>query len=162
MRRAVPIPGRCGRAFSLAEMVAVVAIVGVIALIAAPRYASASARYRLEAGVYRFAADLRLARDHAANKGVSVTVALAPGPASSYTIRGLADRDRPSIADTVVKLGESPYRAWFSSISAGGDNSLVFDGFGVPDSSATFVLTGGGISRTVGVDGATGKVTVSP
>lgn len=143
-------------------MVAVVAIIGVVALVGAPRYASAAARYRLDASAYRLAADLRLAREYAINVGTPMTVSFAPGRLSSYTIRGMADRDDRSRTDTTVPLYLHPYGASFFAITAGGDNQIIFDGFGIPDSAGTFVLMGGERSRTVSVDGATGNVTVSP
>jgi len=144
--------------FSLIELILVVAIVAVLAATAAPRYANALANYQAEVAARRIVADLDLARAEARSAGASRTVTFDV-PASTLTITGLADMDRPAEKYT-VNLTEEPYHATLVSVNFGGDAKVVFNGYGEPDSGGTVVVRSGHRQITVTLGGDAGKAEI--
>lgn len=144
------------RSFTLAELVVVLAILALLAALAVPRYAQAVGRSRLEAAANRLVADLSLARNRAAQRSRSLKVAFNV-VSETYVIQGLADPAHPAAMYT-VDLRQEPYRAEIVSADCGGDETIVFNGFGHPDSAAQIVLAVGGEQRSVHVDANTGAV----
>lgn len=142
-----PARGRRGRAFSLLELVLVLAILATVSAIAMPRLAVASARYQVETAARRVAADLRLARARAQAASASQSVVFTLSPAR-YSITGMADLDRPANAYQVNLAGE-PYRCELLQATFGGDQTVVFDGFGRPDSAGTIELRCGVWTKTL-------------
>lgn len=155
---AVRAPSRArGAAFTLIELTMVLVLVGVIAAIAMPRYANSLARYRVEQSAKRLQADLILARQLAIRGSRGIRVGFVTGSASNYFLAGVPDPDRPARGNYTVDLFDEPYAATFDTISVGGDDRLIFDGFGIPDTTATIMLLVGSERRRVVVD-ATGEV----
>jgi prepilin-type N-terminal cleavage/methylation domain-containing protein len=146
-------------AFSLLELVMVVAILAVAAAIAAPRYAQATARYRSRVAARRIAEDLGLASRSARTAGAARTVTFSC-PGSAYTIAGLPDFRNPS-ADYRMDLSAEPYDAVISSVGfAAGGPAVVFDGYGTANSDGTVTVQVGGATCTVTFSAVTGKATV--
>ena len=149
------------RGFTLVELVLVLAIGAVLAAIAAPKYAAATNRYRVDGAARRLAADLSLARATAKATSGNCSVAFRATP-NSYGIPTLAASDgRGGVYS--VQLGAEPYNVSIASIvfSDGlDDDILTFDGYGVPDSGITIVIGARGWARTVAVAASTGEVTV--
>ncbi len=148
-------------AFSLVEVVIIMAIMGVLAAVAAPRYAASMANYRALMSAHRIAADVALAQASARAASASRTIVFDV-PHSSYTVSGLAALDGRS-GGYVVQLGASPYRATLGSVTFSdnvADATLSFNGYGSPDSGATIVVSYGTSSRTVTVNASTGAATV--
>src|SRR2546423_11308670 len=87
------------RAFSLIEMVLVLAILAMVSAIAVPRYAGSIARYRAETAARRVAADLALAAAHAADAGKPQLVVFV---ARSYQMPGMPHLDGKSYGDYTV------------------------------------------------------------
>ena len=155
-RRTVASRGR--RGFTLVELVAVLAIIAVAAAIAAPRYIRSIIRYRVDAAARRVAGDLTYARSRARSLSASRTVTFN-NASDSYALSGETD----PIAGTgaySVGLRDEPYRAFIHSMDLGGDNQVVFDGFGMPDADGAIVIRAGDVSRAVEIDAATGEITV--
>jgi prepilin-type N-terminal cleavage/methylation domain-containing protein len=152
-------PARRQAAFSLLELVMVVAILVVAAAIAAPRYAQATARYQARVAARRIAEDLALAARSARTAGAARTVTFS-APGSVYTIAGLPDLRNPA-TDYRVDLSVDPYRAKVSSASfAAGGPVVVFDGYGTADSDGTIAVQVGTAACTVVFSAVTGKATV--
>ncbi len=145
---------RC-RAFSLIELVTVMIIIGILASMAVPRFANYTSRHRVEAAARRIVADLSLARRQARMTSASRTVEFDV-TADDYRLVGTPDPDRPS-AEYRVSLGVEPYRATIVSADFGGDATLVFDGYGAPDSGGTVVVQAGTNQQSVTVDPDTGR-----
>jgi len=147
-----------GPGFSLVELIIVLVILGVVAAIAAPRYASALCRYRADCAARRIVADLGLAQARArqTSQGQTLVFDLA---ANQLRIAGLPDLDRHS-SDYTVRLGGAPYQAKIVSADFGGDSTIVFNGYGIPDSGGSVVVEVGDVQRTVVVSPATGKAQV--
>ena len=77
----------------------------------------------------------------------------------AYTLPGVQDLDHAAL-DYTVRLQDPPYEALMVSADFGGDEVLVFDGYGLPDSGGTVVVQSGQYQKTVSVDPTTGKASV--
>ena len=146
------------RGFSLLELVIVLAILVILAAIAAPRYAAALARYRAQTAAQRVAADLKFARANARRASQSVTVTVDPGT-DRLRIGNLPGLDPPS-GQYVTAFGAAPYRADVVSAGFGGDGTVVFDGYGTPDSGGSVVVRVGTVQKTVVLNADTGEAAV--
>jgi len=145
-------------AFTLAEAVIVMAILAVVALLAIPRYASAANRHRASAAAHRIVADLAAAQARARTQSASQAVSFSLA-AGQYQITGMSDPDHPT-QPYVVRLADGPCAASLVSADFGGDATIVFDGYGVPDSGGTIVVRAGDSIRTITVDPNTGAATI--
>lgn len=150
------------RAFTLIEMVFVVATVAVLAAVGIPRYAQSMNRYRVDIAARRVVADLGLARTAARSAGSGQAVDFST-PANGYTLTGMASPDRRS--DTyAVKLGDEPYKVAVSSVTLdaapAGTTSVNFTRYGLPQYGGTIVLSSGGYTKSVVLDAVTGRAEV--
>jgi prepilin-type N-terminal cleavage/methylation domain-containing protein len=146
-------------AFSLIELVLVLAILATLAAIAVPRYAAASARYRAEAAASRLAADLLLAQRRAVNTCAAQSVTFDVAGAA-YQLPGTPDLNNSAAAAYQVRLSAEPYTAKFDAVSFGGATQAVFDGYGKPAAGGTVTIRVGGVVKTVSLDADSGKVSV--
>jgi prepilin-type N-terminal cleavage/methylation domain-containing protein len=143
------------RAFTLVEAVLVTAIIGILASIALPHYAGFVAREQVQAAARRIVTDLTLAQRQARITSASQTVVFDP-VAGTYTLANLKDPDRHNLT-YLVSLKDEPYRAGIVSASFGGDATIIYDGYGAPDSNGTIVIAVGGYRQTITVDNGTGR-----
>jgi prepilin-type N-terminal cleavage/methylation domain-containing protein len=152
----VPAPRQ--HAYTLIELLLVVAIVAVLGAIAIPRYGNATAAYRAQVAAKRIAADIALiqARARAGNTTTSIAFTVA---ASTYTLPSETSTIS-STATYTVDLTQSPYRATVVSASFGNSATLQFNGYGMPSSSGSVVVRSGNASKTVSVDGTSGTTTI--
>jgi prepilin-type N-terminal cleavage/methylation domain-containing protein len=122
--------------FTLLELTFVVAIIAIISAIAIPRYASSLARYRLQGAARRIVADLALARMQAKTSGTARAVSL-----SEYR----------------AILAGQPYQAQLVWADFNGDETVVFDGYGTPDSGGAVTVGVGPMQQTIVLDADTGR-----
>jgi prepilin-type N-terminal cleavage/methylation domain-containing protein len=146
------------RGFSLFELVLVLAIIATITAIAAPRYQRSLSRYRADLAARRIVQDLELAQATARAKSAALTVRIRQGEDDVQLI-DTAGLD-PHESTYRTKLFEPPYQADITASTFNGDDSLIFDGWGMPDSGGTAVLTVGSETRTITVDADTGEATI--
>lgn len=144
--------------YTLMELVLVSAILAVLAGIATPRYGRAVARYQVAMAAKRVAADLEYAANRARTSSSNLTVTFAPG-SDRYQMAGVPDL-RDSSNDYTVVLTDSPFRSSMTSAGFGGDTSVVFNGYGVPDSGGTVVVTCGPYQKSIVLNAETGKAQV--
>lgn len=137
------------------ELALVVVIIGIISAIAIPRYAGAMSRHRLNLAADRVEADLEFARRQARLASSQRTVVFSSS-LGVYRMTDLPGLDDPD-ATYEVRLGDEPYGVEIVKANLGGDQEIVFDGFGVPDSGGAIVLSAGGFQMTVTVDDAAGR-----
>lgn len=142
-----PQPG-----FSTLELVVVLAIIAVAAAVAMPRYGRSLARYRAEVGARCVVAALGQARERARATGSAWEVVFS---AAGYTVRPVTVIDPGDV--TTVTLSREPYLANLQKVNMGGDTTVVFDGYGVPDSGGTLVVASGLGAFQVTLDPMAGK-----
>jgi len=140
-------------AFTIIELVLVLAIVAVVAGIAVPRYAAASGRYRTHAAAIRVMNDLVAARDKAVARSGASTV--------SFTHRDSAYKIADPGGTTLVSLTVAPYYAVVLTPSFGGLGAVSFNAWGVPSAGGTLGVYGSGVRYNVSVDAGTGRVSLS-
>jgi len=151
--------GKHGRGFTIVEAVLVMTIIGIMASIALPRYAGFVAREQVQAAARRVVTDLALAQRQARTSSASRSVVFDVA-AGTYTLTGISDPDRRS-STYRVSLGDEPYRARIVSAAFGADATIIFDGFGTPDSNGSVVIAVGKYRETVAVDNGTGRARVA-
>jgi type II secretory pathway pseudopilin PulG len=147
-----------GGGFSLLELVLVLAIVVTLTAIAAPRYQGSVARYRADLAARRIVADLALAQSNAKAVSSSRSVVFSIS-ANNYQMPDLPPLDGTA-GSYIVELSEKPYEADITSADFGGNQDVTFNGWGIPDSDGTVILTVGSEQRTVTLDAETGRAEV--
>ncbi len=152
-RQRVAGPGRertvNRRAYSYVEVLTVVMILAIMAAAAVPRYADSLVHMRLDAATRRIASDFAAAQARARMTSSRQTITFTVPPAgNSYQIVGMKDPDHANLTYT-VNLADTSYQCTFNSVNLGGDASLVYDGYGTPDSGGTIVVRSGSYTKTV-------------
>jgi prepilin-type N-terminal cleavage/methylation domain-containing protein len=155
-RRAGGANRRVTRAFSLVELALVIAIIGVLSAVAIPRLGNSIALYSVEGAARRIAADLKLARRHAMMTSTSQTFRTE---GTGYSLIGMSHLDHPN-QEYRVNLDQDCHGAAWVSVDVGGDQDLVFNMYGVPDSAAKLIIRVGDYKRTITVAGETGRVDI--
>ena len=145
--------------FTVAEVVIVLVIIAIITAIAVPRYANALANHRADLAAARIVTDIEFAQRQAKFSSTSQTIAFHVAT-ETYSLPGMPDLDR-SGQDYLVRLGDEPYGADIVSVDLGGDAELVFDGYGLPDSGGSVVVSVGSRRRRIDIDPSTGQTTVT-
>ncbi|MBX3380354.1 MAG: prepilin-type N-terminal cleavage/methylation domain-containing protein [Phycisphaeraceae bacterium] len=155
---AMRLPRRALSAFTLFELIVVLSILTVLASVAAPKYASAVARYRLESAARKVAADIEQSRALARATGSNRILRFVPA-SSTYSIVGLRTGSSRG-SDYTVSLSVPPYSIALESASFAGSTDLQFSGYGLPVDGGTIVLRGGSDKKSIVVDGASGATTI--
>ncbi len=148
------------RAFSLVELLAVVAIIAILSAMAIPRFGNSIALRSVEGAARRIAADLELARQHAMTASTTQEVRFLEGGEPVYQLVGLPHPDHPD-ERYVVSLPDDLNKAEPVSAKFGDDTVVVFDMYGVPDSGGTVVIHVGDHYRTITLDADTGQTSIS-
>ena len=149
---------QCVWAFTVVELLCVLIILGIIAGIAVPRYANTIAQNRAAALARRITIDLALAQRKAKLTGVAHKVKFPPAD-NKYLIPGMDDPDHPG-KPYEVYVGEEPYNATLISSDLGGDDEIIFNGYGLPDSGGTIVIAVGDYAKEITVAEQTAQVSV--
>ncbi|MHC4442038.1 MAG: GspH/FimT family pseudopilin [Planctomycetota bacterium] len=155
-----PPPGRRTnrQGFSLAELIIVAIIIGFLAAITIPRFANAASRHRVDAAAKRIIRDLELAQQRAKTSSASLEVRFNK-LMNTYRLVGMTDMDRPNNT-YIVKLSKEPYKADIISHALGGNNVIIFDGRGNPDTGGSVTIEVGGYQKTIQIDPDTGRASV--
>jgi Tfp pilus assembly protein FimT len=145
------------RAFSIFELVIVCLIMSVLAAVAGPKFYDSLLFHRVESAARRVKSDLELARSQARLSSASQTITFA---SSAYSVANVKSLDNPNSV-YAVNLKKDPY--FLDSATANFSNlqTVTFDGYGLPASGGTIVLTAKTHQCTVTLNGATGDVTIT-
>lgn len=153
-----PRPANTTSAFTLIELIMVLAILTIIAGVVAPKYASAVSRYRLDAAARRVAADIQYAQALARASGSTQIINFLPSN-NSYSIPSIqAGTTKGAVYS--VRLDKPPYSVTLESASFAGSTDLQFGGFGFPADGGTVRVRAGADYKTLSIDVATGTVKV--
>lgn len=147
------------RAFTLIELVIVMAILGAIAGIAVPRLGNANLHYRVESAAWRIATDLSSARRQARISGTRHKVAFDLS-AHKYSILSKSGDDDYNLIDE-VDLSVEPYGVIIISVDFEDHTDIKFDGFGVPNRGGIIVIQAGTHQKTITVDASSGRTTLT-
>lgn len=147
-----------GRAFTLAELVMVLAIIGILAAIAMPRLASGQSRYLVDNAARRIAADIDRARTQAVAGSGSVSMAFDVA-ANSYSIPGVESLDRRA-RSTSVQMSQEPYKARLVEVNFDGGTTLTWNGFGTASASGWIRVAVGTDQRLISVNQGTSVITI--
>ncbi len=139
------------RAFTLIELVLVMATLGIAAAIAVPRFAEGSHTRRLDAFEQRLLADIEHARRLAQARSASVMMVFDPIN-DTYVITGARNPVTGESSSYMVQTGDSPYRIDLQTVDLGGDAVLIHDGYGTRDSGGTITIASGDLTRTITID----------
>jgi len=140
------------------ELVVIVLIVGILASAAVPAIIRSLSAHRVESAAQRVKLDLERARHRARVSSTNQSVQFDPA-SSSYTLPGISHLDHPGL-DYAVDLAGPPYDSLITSVDLGGDEEVIFNGYGLPDSGGAVVLQSGQYQRTVTLDAEHGKATI--
>ena len=157
MLKAVRI-NRSPTAYSLIELVLVLAIMAIVTALAVPRYNRSVWRSRADAAAKRIASDLELAQSRAYSRNSDQSAVFSVST-NSYQLAGIADLDHPNQPYT-VRLADPPYFAVLKSVNFAGSNTASFNGYGQPTNPGTIIIAAGVEQRTITVDLSSGQATI--
>ncbi len=141
-------------AFSLIELVLVVAIIGTVAMVARPRMLSYVERERVRALDCRIKLDLALARSEAIKRRTPITVNFNV-LGGYYEIPGMGEvstLDGKKAVYRVELSGKDQYAADLVSANFGGTTQVTYDAFGVPDNVGIVTIGSGTAQSTITVE----------
>jgi hypothetical protein len=139
----------------LIDLTLTVGVLGLLSAVAVPKFFDSLDYHRAKTAAAQVQADLALARQLAMARSEPLAVQFSAA-SDKYTLEGVDHPDRVGQTYTVL-LGGSPHEADLTSASLGGDERLVFNAFGLPDSGGTIAVQSGRWRRTVTIDPETGK-----
>lgn len=147
------------RAFSLIEMVLVVAIAGIVAAVAVPRLASGYPGKRLDGVERRLTAEFALIGELARAQGRSHTIEFSIAQDEMRIYEGVG-ASRAGLVRT-VRVSDPPYEAGLVSTNITDAASRIeIDGFGMYSAGAKVTVSAGGVHRVVTLSGPLGGVPV--
>jgi type II secretory pathway pseudopilin PulG len=148
------------RGNSLVELSIVFLIMSVIAAAAMPKFADSLQLSRVSSAAKRIIADLATAQARARMISASQSVVFTVSSSNSqYQLVGMPSPDRVSVSYAIA-LSQDPYYASLLSAELGGDTTIVFNGYGIPDSAGIIVVQVGSLTKTISIDASTGEATL--
>ncbi len=146
--------------FTIIELAAVLVIISIVAAIAVPRYNTALSRYRAQFAAQRIAADLELVQNDARAQSAAKQIDFDTIN-NKHTISDITDFDGKTGAYT-VDLSAAPYYADVTAVfMSSGQQSVIFDGHGLPNATGFIVVVVGGFQHIINVYQDSGKILVN-
>lgn len=145
-------------AFTLVELVIVMVILAAVGAMAMPRMQNSIQRTRIESAAARVTNDLEHSRSLARTRGAAQRVVFSVvGSTSSYTLLD-AESLRLSGDPFTVELSGDPYQVSIDTVDFGGDATIVFNGYGLPDTGGEVQLSSGSYQATLVVEHPSGRI----
>lgn len=126
-------------AFSLIELILVMAILSITAAVAVPRYSEANARYRAKAAGSRVKHDMDLARSYAVTTRKAVSVVFDTAQLKYAILPNPLDGSESYI----VNLSLSPYEIRGIEVDFDSRVSFSFNGYGTPSTDGLITVQSG-------------------
>ena len=142
------------RAFSMVELVIVLAIVGVTSAIALPRYLSSTMRVKVDGAARKVVADIERLRDRARQQGREQRMYFGD---AGYVL--VTTDDSGTELKEQVDLTLEPYRVGIKA-QVITDRGLTFDSLGRAGTPLVIYVTNGDYTRGVSFDPTSGKAEV--
>lgn len=133
-------------------------IIGILSAVSVPQILDSAYYFQAESAAMRIKMDIELARRHARRTSTTQPV-IFDMSTNSYELTGITDLDH-SNQDYSVFLQRAPSNATLYDVNFSGFSDFAFNGFGQPSSGGEIIVESGGYSRTILLDGVSGKVTV--
>jgi prepilin-type N-terminal cleavage/methylation domain-containing protein len=144
--------------FTVIELVIVMLVMGIMAAVAMPAFMDSLLFHRVESAARRLKADLELARHNARLSSTAQSITFT---GSTYSLSGgVKDLDNPT-ADYAVDLAAAPYELDDVAANFNGDQTISFNGYGLPSSWGSIFLTNKRHQCIVQLDATTGAVTIT-
>jgi Tfp pilus assembly protein FimT len=142
----------------MTELVIVVMVMGIMAAAAAPAFLNSLVHQRVEAAAHRLKTDLELTRQTARLTSTPQTIVFTN---EMYTLpEAVKDLNDPN-ARYVVDLTAAPYEITTIAANFSNAQTATFNGYGLPSSGGTVVVTCNGHSSSVIVNAVTGEITIN-
>lgn len=148
---------RCG--FTFLEMIIVLLLMATTAVIAVPRWSASLQKLRVSNAASRIVTDLARTQSAAYNSSASKTVTFTVG-SSQYTVSALKPLTN-SPGQYVVALSADPFQCRLVSVwGQTGTQTIIFNGYGVPNKGGNIIIAAGSYQKTVVVDATSGTAVV--
>jgi prepilin-type N-terminal cleavage/methylation domain-containing protein len=147
-------------AFTLVEIILVVAIMATMAAIAMPRLGSSLDSSRVDRAARKLADDLELARTAAMARSTPTSISLDISN-STWQLNGIVEVGMRN-PDSRVLLTEPPLMSSFVREGHPGSLVLHFSEFGIPSQKLSLRLQSGNHFRTVTISRPGGAVLITP
>lgn len=133
-------------------------ILAAVGAMAVPRMQNSIQRTRVESAAVRLTNDLEHSRSLARTSGAAQRIVFSVvGSTSFYTLLD-AESLRVSSDPFTVELSGEPYHVSIDTVDFGGDSTIVFSGYGLPDTGGELLLSAGGHQATVVVEHPSGRI----
>ncbi len=141
--------------FTLVELTVVLLLISILAVTAAPKWTASLQRLRVSNAANRIIADLASAQAAAYGASVSKTITFAVKN-NQYTVSGISSLKLGAVP-YIVDLSQDPIQCTFVSVfGQTSDQTLTFNGYGVPNRGGNIIVSCGDLQKTIVVDATSG------
>lgn len=160
MRRAqLKTPPIAATAFTLIELMLVVAIIAIFAAMVLPRVSTTTPAFRASLAAQALAADMELLRTSARARGTSTTLTIS-ADGSTYTLTGLARPGQSTSYNRTIRLSDGPF---FSAVDPTTipSSPITFSADGTPSQSLVFRIISKGHTKTLTLSRQSSSITIN-
>ena len=151
---------RCTRlGFTLVELTIVLLLMATMAVVAVPRWTASLQKLRVSNAANRIVADFARVQSAAYNSSSTKTMTFTID-SSQYTVAGVQSLNN-NAGPYIVTLSADPFQCRLVSVwGLTGNQSMTFNGYGVPNRGGNIIVAAGSYQKTIVVDAASGTAVV--